>query len=61
MTLELHQWAWIIGGFFAFLSVVASVYVIVLHVKKFYEPMTQIFAVRIVAMVPVRKKKLKII
>lgn len=53
MGLTLLQWGWVIGGIFAILGVLESVRIMALHVKHFYQPSVQIFAVRIVAMVPV--------
>src|SRR4051812_28132122 len=58
MALTLLQWGWIFGGIFGLASCIESFRIIYLHIKRFYEPGVQVFAVRIVAMVPVIMREL---
>jgi len=52
-ALYLYQWAWLIAGIFALLSVIVAFRIMFLHLKHYKEPRLQRYMVRIVFMVPV--------
>jgi hypothetical protein len=53
LGLELHIWAYILGGILAFLSVILSIYLIIMHIKYNTNATLRSYIIRIIAMAPI--------